>query len=132
MPQAEAEKQTDGQAYEEKAVTRTINLYKDGELVDTKIQTVNFHKILGTWYVKNDGVVGVKTGQFEAYDIPEQAGYTAQVNGATVNKVDNMSVTYLIIYVSLVFMRAKVRSFSEINSIMEREIWSIGGKRLLL
>ncbi len=93
MPQAEAEKQTDGQAYEEKAVTRTINLYKDGELVDTKIQTVNFHKILGTWYVKNDGVVGVKTGQFEAYDIPEQAGYTAQVNGATVNKVDNMSVT---------------------------------------
>jgi len=93
MPQAEAEKQTDGQAYEEKAVTRTINLYKDGELVDTKIQTVNFHKILGTWYVKNDGVVGVKTGQFEAYDIPEQAGYTAQVNGTTVNKVDNMSVT---------------------------------------
>ncbi len=92
-PQAEAEKQTDGQAYEEKAVTRTINLYKDGELVDTKIQTVNFHKILGTWYVKNDGVVGVKTGQFEAYDIPEQAGYTAQINGATVNKVDNMSVT---------------------------------------
>ena len=62
-------------------------------MVDTKIQTVNFHKILGTWYVKNDGVVGVKTGQFEAYDIPEQAGYTAQVNGATVNKVDNMSVT---------------------------------------
>ncbi len=92
-PQAEAEKQTDGQAYEEKAVTRTINLYKDGELVDTKVQIVNFHKILGTWYVKNDGVVGVKTGQFEAYDIPEQAGYTAQVNGVAVDKVDNMSVT---------------------------------------
>jgi|GEM_PF-2690351 len=92
-PQAEAEKQTDGQAYEEKTVTRTINLYKDGELVDTKVQTVNFHKILGTWYVKNDGVVGVKTGQFEAYDIPEQAGYTAQVNGVAVDKVDNMSVT---------------------------------------
>ncbi|MDO4457096.1 MAG: YSIRK-type signal peptide-containing protein, partial [Ligilactobacillus murinus] len=93
MPQAEAEKQTDGQAYEEKAVTRTINLYKDGELVDTKVQIVNFHKILGTWYVKNDGVVGVKTGQFDAYDIPEQAGYTAQVNGVAVDKVDNMSVT---------------------------------------
>lgn len=92
-PQAEAEKQTDEQAYEEKAVTRTINLYKDGELVDTKIQTVNFHKILGTWYVKNDGAVGVKTGQFDAYDIPEQAGYTAQVNGVAVDKVDNMSVT---------------------------------------
>ena len=92
-PQAEAEKQTDEQAYEEKAVTRTINLYKDGELVDTKVQTVNFHKILGTWYVKNDGAVGVKTGQFDAYDIPEQAGYTAQVNGAAVDKVDNMSVT---------------------------------------
>ena len=59
-PQAEAEKQTDEQAYEEKAVTRTINLYKDGELVDTKIQTVNFHKILGTWYVKNDSAVGGK------------------------------------------------------------------------
>ncbi|TGY51576.1 mucin-binding protein, partial [Ligilactobacillus murinus] len=92
-PQAEAEKQTDEQVYEEKAVTRTINLYKDGELVDTKIQTVNFHKILGTWYVKNDGAVGVKTGQFDAYDIPEQAGYTAQVNGVAVDKVDNMSVT---------------------------------------
>ena len=62
-------------------------------MVDTKIQTVNFHKILGTWYVKNDGAVGVKTGQFEAYDIPEQAGYTAQVNGVAVDKVDNMSVT---------------------------------------
>ena len=38
-------------------------------------------------------MVGVKTGQFEAYDIPEQAGYTAQVNGVAVDKVDNMSVT---------------------------------------